>query len=923
MNPGNPDPTRRHFLGDLLRRAAPPADDAGSGDMPMRPFGRADVKVSALGMGGHHLGDVKTVDEAVRLVQEAVDSGITFFDNCWEYHNGKSEDWLGRGLKGRRDKVFLMTKVCTHGRGKGLALQMLDESLRRLQTDHLDLWQVHGVSFDNDPELAYRKGGVTEALDEAKKQGKVRFVGFTGHKDPSIHLKMLELGYPFDSVQMPLNPFDAGFHSFEKQVLPELTKRGIAALGMKSMNGKAEAVKKGLLKAEEMLRYAMSLPVATTITGIDAQDVLHQNLRVARGFKPLTPDEMDELRKRCAPTAADGRYRDVQGVDPLRQPGGALPAPLPARPDDQGTQGRARRRGGEVRERHSREGTEMNPQEEKAGPDRRDFLHAGLAGAGAVLAAPLLAAAPDPLELSDMGPDKIPRKPFGKTNERLSVIGLGGFSLASAPSFKEAESILNEALDAGVNFLDNAWEYHDGRAEEWMGRALKGRRDKVFLMTKVCTHGRDKAVAMKMLEESLKRLQTDHLDLWQIHEVVYNNDPDLHFAKGGVVEALEEAKKQGKVRYVGFTGHKHPAIHLKMLAHDFPFDSVQMPLNCFDASYRSFEKDVLPEVVKRGMAGLGMKSMGGGGQPILQGAVTAGGAALRHEPAGVGHDQRHRLTAGAAPELGGRPRLHADEGGGNGRPAQALRQGRRRRPPGVVQVHDEVRRGDRTRTAWLSVGAGIADVTGSGERGRMLPDYRALRLRGADMNTTHVPMTEEAIQVPAGGAFLEGTFRGPEGATAAVLFAHGSGSSRHSPRNRYVAESLQKAGLATVLLDLLTPEEEAVDVQTAEFRFDIGLLAERVVEATDWLTNASFAAGMTIGCFGASTGAAAALIAAADRHDQIKAVVSRGGRPDLAGPALSRVQAPTLLLVGGNDDAVLALNEEALARLGFATRNWL
>jgi len=183
------------------------------------------------------------------------------------------------------------------------------------------------------------------------------------------------------------------------------------------------------------------------------------------------------------------------------------------------------------------------------------------------------------------------------------------------------------------------------------------------------------------------------------------------------------------------------------------------------------------------------------------------------------------------------------------------------------------------------------------------------------MNTTHVLMTEEAIQVPVGRAFLEGTFRGPEGATAAVLFAHGSGSSRHSPRNRRVAEALQKAGLATVLLDLLTPEEEAVDVRTAEFRFDVGLLAERVVEATDWLTNASFAAGMTIGCFGASTGAAAALIAAADRHDQIKAVVSRGGRPDLAGPALSRVQAPTLLLVGGDDDVVLGLNEEALARL--------
>ncbi len=184
------------------------------------------------------------------------------------------------------------------------------------------------------------------------------------------------------------------------------------------------------------------------------------------------------------------------------------------------------------------------------------------------------------------------------------------------------------------------------------------------------------------------------------------------------------------------------------------------------------------------------------------------------------------------------------------------------------------------------------------------------------MHTTSLPMVEKAIQVPVGRARLEGTFRGPEGATAAVLFAHGSGSSRHSPRNRFVAESLQRAGLATVLIDLLTPEEEAVDVRTSEYRFDIGLLADRVVEATDWLTNASFAAGMTIGCFGASTGAASALIAAADRHDQIKAVVSRGGRPDLAGPALSRVQAPTLLLVGGMDQVVLSLNREALAQLG-------
>jgi aryl-alcohol dehydrogenase-like predicted oxidoreductase len=282
--------------------------DAGRGDIPQRPLGRTGVIVSALGLGGHHIGDLKTVDEAIRLIHEAVDAGITFYDNCWEYWNGVAEDWMGRGLKGRRGKVFLMTKVCTHGRGASLALKMLDESLRRLQTDHLDLWQIHAVSFDNDPELAYAKGGVLEALDKAKKQGKVRFVGFTGHKDPRIHLDMIQRGYPFDTVQMPLNCLDATFRSFEQQVLPELNQRGIAPLGMKPMGGTASAIKNGLVKAEEMLRYAMSLPVATTITGMDSLEVLHQNLRVARGFKPMTAEEMQALRNRCANLAADGRY---------------------------------------------------------------------------------------------------------------------------------------------------------------------------------------------------------------------------------------------------------------------------------------------------------------------------------------------------------------------------------------------------------------------------------------------------------------------------------------------------------------------------------------------------------------------------------------------------------------------------------------
>ena len=277
--------------------------------MIYRRFGSTGVQISAIGVGGHHLGDVPTLEEAIQLVHEAIDAGVTFFDNAWEYYNGKTETILGRALRdGRREKVFLMTKVCTHGRSGKLAMQMLEESLRRYQTDHLDLSQIHGIVYDNDPELAYAKGGVLEAFDQAKKEGKVRFVGFTGHKDPAFHLQMLELGYPFDSVQMPLNPFDANFHSFEKQVLPEVNRRGMAALGMKSMGGTAWGIKAGVVQAEEMLRYAMSLPVATTICGMDSLNVLHQNLRVVRDFQPMTESEMEALRARSAPTAADGRF---------------------------------------------------------------------------------------------------------------------------------------------------------------------------------------------------------------------------------------------------------------------------------------------------------------------------------------------------------------------------------------------------------------------------------------------------------------------------------------------------------------------------------------------------------------------------------------------------------------------------------------
>ena len=274
--------------------------------IPQRPLGRTGERVSILGLGGYHLGTVASVSEASRLVHEAVDAGVTFFDNAWEYNGGRSEEWMGQALQGRRDKVFLMSKVCTHGRDRQTAMRQLEESLRRLRTDHLDLWQVHEVIYENDPDLHFAKGGVIEALDQAKKEGKVRFVGFTGHKSPTIHLKMLAHDYPFDTVQMPLNCFDGTYRSFEQQVLPELERRGIAALGMKSLGGDGQPILHGVVTAEEALRYAMSLPVATTISGIDSLAVLRQNVAIARGFAPMPPGDMELLRRRCAPFAADG-----------------------------------------------------------------------------------------------------------------------------------------------------------------------------------------------------------------------------------------------------------------------------------------------------------------------------------------------------------------------------------------------------------------------------------------------------------------------------------------------------------------------------------------------------------------------------------------------------------------------------------------
>ena len=273
-----------------------------------RPFGRHSDQVSIIGLGGYHLGKAKTVTEALKIVHAAIDAGINFLDNAWEYHEGESERRMGRAIRDRRDRVFLMTKVCTHGRDAKVAMRQLDESLRRLQTDYLDLWQIHECVYHNDPERHFAKGGVVEALEQAKAQGKVRYIGFTGHKDPQIHLRMLASGFPFDACQLPLNGFDAAFRSFQTQVLPELARQGIAAIGMKSLGGDGRVIRKKASSVKDALRYAMSLPVCTTVSGIDSMRVLRQNLAVARDFSPMSARQRAAHERSLADTALDGRF---------------------------------------------------------------------------------------------------------------------------------------------------------------------------------------------------------------------------------------------------------------------------------------------------------------------------------------------------------------------------------------------------------------------------------------------------------------------------------------------------------------------------------------------------------------------------------------------------------------------------------------
>ncbi len=302
---------RREVLAGLAATAALSGRVNAQGSIQQRVLGRTGEKVSCIGMGGFHIGKPKLSDgEAIRLIREAIDHGLNFMDNSWDYNDGQSETRMGKALRdGYRNKAFLMTKF--DGRTKDSAAKQIDESLKRLQTDHLDLLQFHeNIRFD-DPDRFFAVGGAAEALTAAKKAGKTRFVGFTGHKDPHIHLYMLELArknnYQFDTIQMPLNVMDAHFRSFGKLVVPEAQKMGLGILGMKSM-GSSVILKSKTVAPVECLEYALSLPTSVVITGIDSQQVLDQALKVASTFKPLTSQQISALLSRTAQAASKGEY---------------------------------------------------------------------------------------------------------------------------------------------------------------------------------------------------------------------------------------------------------------------------------------------------------------------------------------------------------------------------------------------------------------------------------------------------------------------------------------------------------------------------------------------------------------------------------------------------------------------------------------
>ncbi|GAC1463037.1 MAG: aldo/keto reductase [Chamaesiphon sp.] len=281
-----------------------------SGEMIYRTLGRTKEKVSALGLGGHHIGRQKDEQESIRIIRSAIDRGINFMDNSWDYHNGGSEIRMGKALRdGYRQKVFLMTKI--DGRTKAIAAKQIDESLQRLQTDRVDLMQFHEIIRLEDPDRIFAPGGAMEAMLAAQKAGKVRYIGFTGHKDPLVHLRMLEVAannnFRFDTVQMPLNVMDAHFRSFEHQVLPTLVKNEIGVLGMKSM-GDQIILKSNTVKPIECLHYAINLPTSTVITGIDSMAILDQAFEAARTFQPMSQTQIAALLQQTAQAAAKGQY---------------------------------------------------------------------------------------------------------------------------------------------------------------------------------------------------------------------------------------------------------------------------------------------------------------------------------------------------------------------------------------------------------------------------------------------------------------------------------------------------------------------------------------------------------------------------------------------------------------------------------------
>jgi predicted aldo/keto reductase-like oxidoreductase len=328
--------TAAALVPSLANAAAPgQSESKNSSGVPLRAFGRTGEMVSVMALGGHASTNPKKLEEpqSLRLIQRAVDEGITFMDNCWDYHDGVAEERMGKALAagGRRDKAFLMTKVC--GRTAREAQANLEDSLRRLQTDRIDLWQFHEIVYDNDPDWIFADDGAIAVGLKALQDGKVRYLGFTGHKDPSIHLKMLSKPHRWDAVLMPLNVMDVHFRSFQKQVLPELLRRGIAPLGMKSLGGNGSIVTQAGVPVEDALRYVLSLPIASLVSGIDSEKVLDQNLAIVRGFEPLSKEQLAAIEQRSQPLAGDGRFelfkttKQFDGPVHRKQHGFAVEAP--------------------------------------------------------------------------------------------------------------------------------------------------------------------------------------------------------------------------------------------------------------------------------------------------------------------------------------------------------------------------------------------------------------------------------------------------------------------------------------------------------------------------------------------------------------------------------------------------------------------